>query len=514
MRRLLAFLSGILILTPVTFAQNSDSAAAPVITISRSVTAVSYSAKNGTVNIEFQSTDLLRQAKGKAKVQVKNGIEIDTQFSNLVPASRFGSVYLTYVLWAISPEGRSSNLGELQLNGSNSKLSVTTRMQSFAMIVTAEPYFSVSFPSEMVVLANVVPPGTRGTFQQVQPKGELFMRGQYDNSNMTPLMADPKAPLALLEAENAIRIAQAGGANQYAADTFTKAQNSLSYAQGLYNQKKDKKLVISNARDAVQTAEDARIIAAKKIEQDKIAAEQAAAAAKTAEANAQAQAEAQKAAEAQAQAAIDAAKAAEAQAAKAQAELAASQAEQQRMAAQLQQQQAEAQAAQAQQQAAAAQDAAAKAEQEKEALRQQILQQLNQVLATVDTPRGLVVTMADVLFQSGKYDLQTSAREKLAKLSGIILSHPGLNLQIQGYTDNVGSDSFNMTLSEKRAEAVRNFLIGQGLSPDTITAEGLGKADPVASNDSAVGRQQNRRVEIIVSGDVIGVGPAGASTPQ
>ena len=320
-------------------------------------------------------------------------------------------------------------------------------------------------------------------------------------------MADPKAPLALLEAENAIRIAQAGQANQYAAETFTKAQNSLSYAEGLYNQKKDKKLVISNARDAVQTAEDARIIAARKIQQDKIAAEQAAAAAREAEAKAQAEAAAQKAAQAQAQAAQDAVKAAEAQAAKAQAELAASQAEQQRMAAQLQQQQAEAQAA-------AAQAAAQKAEQEKEALRQQILQQLNQVLATVDTPQGLVVTMADVLFQSGKYDLQSSAREKLSKLSGIILSHPGLNLKIQGYTDNVGSDAFNMQLSQQRADAVRTYLISQGLSPDTITSEGLGKSNPVASNDSAVGRQQNRRVEIIVSGDVIGVGPAGASTPQ
>jgi outer membrane protein OmpA-like peptidoglycan-associated protein len=496
---LLFVLVGIVSIAAAIDAQTSGDV--PVITVSRSVTAVTYTAKGGDVNLIFQSTDLLREAKGKAKVKVQKGfIEVDAQFSKLVPASKFGNAYLTYVLWAVTPEGRSSNLGELELSGDNSKLDITTRLQSFALIVTAEPYFSVSFPSEMVVLYNVVPSGTKGTFQQVQPKGDLFMRGNYDSTNLPALVMDSKTPLALLEAQNAVRIAQAGGADQYGGDTWTKANNSLSYAEALLRQKKDKKLVISAARDATQTAETARVIAAKRMQEEKLAKEQAEAAARQAEAQAQAAAEAKKAAEAQAMQVQ--AELAAAQAAKAQAE-----AETQRMAAQLQQQQAEAQAAQARQQAE-------QAEKEKEALRQQILQQLNQVLATVDTPRGLVATMADVLFQSGKYDLQSTAREKLAKLSGIILSHPGLNLQIEGYTDNVGSDAFNMQLSEKRAETVRNFLINQGLTADSITAKGMGEADPVASNDSAVGRQQNRRVEIIVSGDVIGIGPAGPSSPQ
>jgi outer membrane protein OmpA-like peptidoglycan-associated protein len=472
------------------------------------VTAVTYTAKGGEVDLQFLGTDLLHAAKGKATVKVQKGVnQIQAEFSNLVPASRFGPVYLTYVLWAITPEGRSNNLGELELSGSKSKLNVTTRLQSFAMIVTAEPYFAVSFPSEQVILYNVVPPGTKGTFQSVQAKGELFLRGNYNDPSLTPIMVDSKTPLALAEAENAVRIAKLGGAEQYAGDTWTKAMNSLNYAQGLLQQKKDKKLVISSAKDAVQTAEDARMIAARRIQEEKLANERAAAAAQVAD-------EARKAAEAQAQQAQ--AELAAAQAAKAQAE-----ADAQRMAAELQQQQAQAaaakaqaEAAQAQQQAAAAQAQAEQAEKEKEALRQQILQQLNQVLVTVDTPRGLVATMADVLFDSGKYNLRQAATVKLAKLSGIILSHPGLNLSIQGYTDNVGSDDFNMQLSQKRADEVRTFLIGQGISPDTITAQGMGKADPVASNDSAVGREQNRRVEIVVSGDVIGVSISPNAPPQ
>ncbi len=474
--------------------------AGSVINISQSVTAISYPVKGGKVSVGFSNTSLLPGASGKADVQCKDGAcQIQAQFKNMQPAAQIGSVYLTYVLWAITPEGRSNNLGEIELNGSSGKVQLTTRLVSFAMIVTAEPYFAVTFPSEMVVLQNTVLPGTKGTFQQVQPQFELFLRGDYKSLNLQPLPSNPKAPLVLLEAQNALRIAQAEGAPQYAADSWTKAQNSYNYAQGLFDRKKDKKQVVSSARDAVQTAEDARLIAVRKEQQDKIASEKAAAAAREAQAQAEAAASAQQAQEAQAQkmqAELAAAEAAKAQA----------QAESQKMAAQMQEQQAQAAAE-------AAQQKAEKAEEEKEALRQQILQQLNSVLATVDTPNGLVATMADVLFESGQYALRSAAKLALAKLSGIILSHPGLNLQINGYTDNVGSDSFNMTLSQQRADAVRTFLITQGLSPGTITAQGMGKADPVASNDSAVGRQQNRRVEIIVSGDVIGV-DIGGTQPQ
>jgi outer membrane protein OmpA-like peptidoglycan-associated protein len=144
------------------------------------------------------------------------------------------------------------------------------------------------------------------------------------------------------------------------------------------------------------------------------------------------------------------------------------------------------------------------AEREKEEMRARLLQQLNTVLETRDTQRGLIVNMADVLFDSGQATLRPAAREKLAKVSGIVLAYPGLKLQVEGHTDSVGSDAYNQKLSEKRADSVRAYLVKQGLSPDTITAMGFGKADPVADNKTASGRQQNRRVEMVVSGEVIG----------
>ena len=144
------------------------------------------------------------------------------------------------------------------------------------------------------------------------------------------------------------------------------------------------------------------------------------------------------------------------------------------------------------------------AESEKQQLRQQLLEQLNAVLETKDTDRGLVVTMADVLFDTGKYELRPAAREKLAKLAGIVIAHPGLKLAAEGHTDSTGSPEFNQTLSVKRAEAVEDYLASQGLAGDSLSAAGFGDTRPIAPNNTAAGRQQNRRVELIVSGEVIG----------
>jgi outer membrane protein OmpA-like peptidoglycan-associated protein len=165
--------------------------------------------------------------------------------------------------------------------------------------------------------------------------------------------------------------------------------------------------------------------------------------------------------------------------------------------------------AKAEQDALRAKEEAARAEAERnrkaaEALRAQLLEQFNRILPTTDTPRGLKVNMADVLFDTGKYDLRPPAREALAKLSGIVLAHPGLKLEVEGYTDSVGSETFNQQLSEQRATTVRQYLIAQGLPENSISSRGFGETAPIASNDTPQGRQQNRRVEIIVSGQVIG----------
>src|SRR6185312_13768141 len=151
------------------------------------------------------------------------------------------------------------------------------------------------------------------------------------------------------------------------------------------------------------------------------------------------------------------------------------------------------------------------AETEKAAMRTRLSEQLNTILQTRDTARGLIVSMSDVLFDTGKYSLKPGAREKLAKVSGILLSYPGLNIEVGGYTDNVGSDEMNQTLSENRAGSVRDYLVQQGVTANSVTAKGYGSTLPVASNENAAGRQQNRRVELLVSGEAIG-NPANATT--
>jgi outer membrane protein OmpA-like peptidoglycan-associated protein len=485
-------------------AQQGNQSIYNVTVVGKTVTAVSYQHRSGSTMIGFQGTPLLPLAKGDAKVDSKQGsIVVSASFKNLQTAQKFGKEYLTYVLWAITPEGKPNNLGELLLDGDKSKLTATTNLQTFGMIVTAEPYFAVNMPSDVVVLENVVRADTVGTSEQVTANYELMQRGgyTYDMTKAREPIKDfsAKVPLEIYEARNAVSIAQSAGADTLAPDAFQKAVRSLGNADDLLAKKASRKEVIAAARDAVQTAADARAIALQRAAQQKAAAEQAASQAAVAaadtrqkeEAAARQQAEIQKL-----QAERDAAQAA---AARAQADAAALAAQQQANA--------------AGQREKAAQEAAARAEAEKQALRAALLDQFNRVLPTTDTPRGLQVNMADVLFAFGKYELQPSAREALAKFSGIVLAHPGLHLSVEGYTDSVGSDAFNQTLSEQRANAVRDYLLQQGLDPSSIVATGFGKSNPVASNDTAAGRQQNRRVEIIISGEVIGTKIGAPSAP-
>jgi len=231
-------------------------------------------------------------------------------------------------------------------------------------------------------------------------------------------------------------------------------------------------------------------------------AEQAQADAATqAQAAAQAQAERQAAAQ---QASDEQARAqAEAQQ-RQQAELAAQQQAQQAQQAQLQAQQAQQQTQLAQQQAQAAQQQAQQAESDRQQMRARLLEQLNQVLETRDTARGLIVSMPDVLFDTGSANLKPTAKERLAKVAGILIAYPDIRVEIDGYTDSTGSDAFNMQLSEQRSESVRSYLSSQGVSQNVITTQGFGESNPIASNDTASGRQQNRRVELVVSGESIG----------
>jgi outer membrane protein OmpA-like peptidoglycan-associated protein len=491
---------------PPAMNQNTGQNDMPVfrVTVSeRTTKAVNYRNRGGSTMVDFRGTDLLPGVDGHAKVDSKNGrMTINVELKHLPQASLFGGQFLTYVLWAITPEGRAVNLGEV-VPGDNGKdkLMVTTDLQAFGLIVTAEPYYAVTYPSNKVVAENILRDSTKGFEEPIDAKFDVLEGGQYTidvpGEQLPSSQASLDVPLDLLEARNAVVIAKAAGAQQYAPDSLTKAEDMLQRAEDYYQRRQGITPIGTAARGATQMAEDARVLTLRrereaKIEADRRAHEEAEAAAKIAAVEAQ-----QQAAQAQAQANEDARRRADAERAEADA-LA-------------QQQQAAAQQAQAQAAAAAAQQAANQAEQQrqeavrqKEEMRQRLLAQLNQVLQTRDSARGLIVSMPDVLFAFNQHTLKPEARERLARISGIVLAYPDLKLEIDGYTDAIGSDDYNQTLSDKRAEAVRDYLVNSGVSMNNVVARGLGKSDPVADNSTAAGRQLNRRVEMIVSGDVIG----------
>lgn len=542
--------------------------------------AINYSHRSGATKIDFRGTELLPAARGEAKVESKQGyMEIEVEFDNLQAANKLGAEYLTYVLWAVTPEGRTANLGEVLLNGTKSRLNVTTELQVFGLVVTAEPYYAVTQPSDLIVMENVVRADTKGKIEEIDAKYELLQRGQYQRlANPLALKLDPKLPLELYEARNAVQIAGATGAARFAAETFEKAQKSLAQAEAYQARNAGKRPVTMTAREAVQTAEDARAISVKRQQdeaqalQRQLSAEREASAEsgrvaaqnetervtrEAVAAGVAAKAESQRltlekdaqtaaalaetdrvrrdnesrlatavadagrlkleneartaAAKAEADSKLAAAAAdadrlkleneARATAARTDADskLAAAGAEADRW---KRENEAQRTASQVELDKAAKQTAQLLAE--KAELRTQLLSQFNAVLQTRDTARGLVVNMSDVLFDTGRYSLRSLAREKLAKVAGIVSSHPSLKLDVEGHTDSVGGDDYNQQLSEQRGGAVRDYLTAQGMAAGSVTSKGFGKTQPVASNDTKSGRQQNRRVELVISGDVIG----------
>ena len=491
-----------------------------VTVVSRSVQAVNYEHRSGASRVDFSGTDLMPSANGEAKVNSKRGsIEIDADLGDLRRPTIFGNEYLTYVLWAISPEGRAVNLGEVLVGDNHrSKLRVTTDLQAFALIVTAEPYYAVRQPSNVVVLENVVRDSTKGTTEAVNAKYELMERGGYipTGYKFDPVVLNARLPLEFFEARNALRIAQSEGAEQYASDSYQHAVQLMNNADEYATSKHiDTKPLIAVSREAVQTSEDAREIAVKKLDEIRLARERQ----NSADSLAVSQGQADSAMRQKEQAESDAARA---EAAKNQANSDAARARAEASDAQNATAQAKADmaadaASSANALSAAQADAeksrltAQQAETDKAAMRTKLSEQLNSILQTRDSARGLIVSMSDVLFDTGKYSLKPGAREKLAKVAGILLAYPGLDIEVGGYTDNVGGDEMNQTLSENRAGSVRDYLVQQGVATNSVSSKGFGNTLPVASNDNSSGRQQNRRVELLVSGEAIG-SPVNATT--
>ena len=485
--------------------------------VSRTTKAVNYRHHSGKTELDFRGTNLMPQAEGEADVESRTGrIQIEAKFEHLQKARMLGPEFLTYVLWAITPEGRPVNLGEvIPEDDGDYKLKVSTDLQAFGMIVTAEPYFAVTHPSNTVVLENIVKEKTKGWELPIDARFDLLERGQYvinvPPERLPSFSTAPGTPDDLLEAMNAVAIAKDAGAERYAPDVLRKAEDFLARAQDYYARHESKKAVATVARGAVQSAEDARVLSIQMREKEEqealrrsseeraMKAELEAEQAKT-EANREAR-ERQEAEEARLQAERERKRA---ERAAAEAEVAREQAERARATALAEQESAQAQAQQAR-------TAAQQAEQEKEQTRARLLQQLNEVLQTRESARGLIVSMPDVLFDTGKYTLQAGARERLAKVAGILQAYPGLRVEVEGHTDSVGMEDYNRRLSEHRAASVRDFLVSQGVSPSNIGSQGMGESAPVASNETAPGRQLNRRVDLVVSGEAIGqhLGPAG-----
>jgi flagellar motor protein MotB len=471
-----------------------------VTVVERTTKAVNYQYRSGPTMIDFRGTVLMPEAKGEAMVESKRGhTEIDVKVDNLVPPSRFGREYLTYTLWAITPEGAPHNIGELIPNGSNKiRMHVSTELQAFGLIVTAEPFSTARQPSDVVVLENEVRPDTVGLVKEIQAKYELMPRGHYtwDVANkFNPNLANaPKlsmdqyeAVLELYEAQNATGIARAANADKYAPQTFDRAQELLAEAQRLQDNKGPSTRVIQVAREAAQTAEDARVIADKRQQEEKVAS---------------AEAEVTKAQQAQAQAQ------GEAQRARIEADSARAEADAERAA----RERAEADAAAARHTAAQQQAVVnvppppppatqPQAGPQKTELRMRLLEQLNGMVVARDTPRGLVASVPDSDFSGA--ELRGPAAARLARLVTILAPYPELRVVVEGHSDSAATQA----QAANRAESVRAMLVGRGLLPDRASVLNVGDSTPLVSNNSAAGREENRRVEIVISGDPIGTMP-------
>jgi len=373
----------------------------------------------------------------------------------------------------------------------------------------------------VVVLENEVRKGTKGSIEVIAAKYDLLKRGTYlmnqDTRQLKLKPLEPGAPLDLAEARNAVMLARFAGADRYSDETFTKATKLLMDAEQARGRGRGGNEVMMPARQAVQTAEDARLISLQK-QEDEFEAQQralvqqregAALDRARAEETARRQAEldrlnaevARVAAERDRAAAEAARASAEAQVQRAQA--LAAQSERDKAAAEAARAAAESARLAAESQAQRAQASAAQSDREKAALRDQLRQQLNTILETRESARGLIVNLSDVLFDTGSANLKAGTREKLAKVAGIFLSHPALKMQIEGHTDSVGSEDYNQRLSDNRADSVRTYLVAQGIASTAVGTAGFGETQPVASNDTPAGRQQNRRVELVVSGESI-----------
>jgi len=496
--------------------------------IERVTVAVNYRHRSGATHIDFTGTPLMPKAKGSAKVESRQGyIEISAKFENLKPAITYGAEYLTYVLWAITPEGRAANMGELLVKKGKSRLNVTSELQVFGLVVTAEPYFAVRQPSDLVVLENEIRPDTKGKFEIIDAKYELLRRGQYEKlSNPLSLTVDPRIPLELYEARNAVEIARSTGAGEYAEETFLKAERSLRQAEAYHARNAGEKPVAMLARESVQTAEDAREIAVRRREQRELEAERREAARREAEAKAAAETEAKRRAEAEAlrknreEAAREAQEQARQEAAE-RARLEAELADLRRQAEEAGQEARRAmdllkertsgfgeERARWEQERLRREEEEARrqrrfAELEKAELRVRIYSQLGRVLSARDTEEGLSLDVPAELFARGKEELTGEGREKLAMVAGILLAHPGLSVSVASDQPALDDRAEVRGLELARSDYVRRYLIERGIVESRLWKPQAGPGEASLALAATESELAENPVTLLVFGEPI-----------
>lgn len=482
----------------------------------RQIVAVKYIEDKQTA-VNMAGTSLVPRAIGKADVEFKHGrSRIKLEMENLGHPQSLGAYYTTYILWAVAPEGQAESLMELPIS-SKFNVDATTKLQNFGLMITAEPHASVALPSPVIVAENSLRKGTEGNIgmSQIEYSGDSGSLYVVTSPNSPALNADFNTPLLILGARRAVWIAQRAGAGEFAAPELRDSEVKLEALEQSWprshrhdSEHKNAERYGGQARDVMRLGEHARSLAVERSAQARLATERRDAS----DTLAQAQSDTDRARTEADRASMDAERARrEAERARrsereettrAAGEAALSR---DRVAqAQSETETAKANEAAASNEAMRARIQALDALRERDAARQGLYVSLSEILETRREARGLIVNLSDVLFDTGQATLKPGAREKLSKLAGILLAYPGgYRIEIEGHTDSVGSDESNLRLSQGRADSVHDYLLHSGLKPERMmSARGLGESTPVASNDTAAGRQVNRRVEIIIEDSV------------
>ncbi|HZS44894.1 MAG TPA: OmpA family protein [Blastocatellia bacterium] len=501
-KSILAASAGMLMLTTISLAQNDPAihrtrvVTDEITPVQRTTLAISYpNGHDSSVNII--GTSLAPSIDGKAKVERKAGrTNIKLTIDGLRNPQSLGSFYTTYVLWAIAPEGQADNLAEIPMRD-KADVDVTTSFQTFGLIITAEPYATVKLPSPVIVAENTLRKGTEGgiTSSKIEYRGDPGTLYAVSMPGYPAINADYNTPLLILGARRSVEIAKRAGARQYADGDLREAEVKLAALENIWpGDRKDERKYDAMAHDVMRLAEHARELSLDRAEAARLENERRAA--RNTIAQAQSDADRARSEAEQARAEADRYKA-EMERAQQETELA-----KQRVAqAQTDAEREKANADLAKAEADQARLEAEQAKRDRDNAQMNLYKSISAILETRREARGLIVNLSDVLFDFDKATLKPGAREKLAKLTGILMAYPGpYKLQIEGYTDSVGTPDYNQKLSEARAQSVHDFLVQSGLTADRIIAtRGFGMNNPVADNNTPEGRQMNRRVEIIIS---------------